>query len=97
MASIGVRIVYHTITPRNVTSQQVNARKGEWTMLILIALLVLIWFVCVNAILIDAEAEAENNKRKFELYANSDNLKFYPLNITGNGKCSEQDFFEGDI
>lgn len=60
-------------------------------MLVLIVLLAVVWFVCVNAILIDAEKEAEDNKRKFELFAKSDNLKFYP-SMTGNGKCSEQDF-----
>ena len=62
-------------------------------MLILIALLVVIWLYCVNAILIDAENEAETNKRKFELFVKSDNLKFYPSSIiTGNGKCNDKDF-----
>lgn len=67
-------------------------------MLILIALLVLIWFICVNAILADAEAEAETNKRKFELFVKSDNLKFYPSDkMTGNGEATEEEFFKGEI
>lgn len=62
-------------------------------MLILIVLLVAIWFICVNAILADAEAEANENKLKFHLYVKSDNLKFYPSgNVTGNGTCNKEDF-----
>lgn len=62
-------------------------------MLILIALLVIVWFICVNAIMLDAKNQYEESKRKFELYAKSDNLKFYPVHsIKGNGTCNEKDF-----
>lgn len=60
-------------------------------MIVLIILLAVIWFICVNAILIDAEAEAEENKRKFWLVMNSQK-KLFPK-MTGNGKCSDRDFF----
>ena len=62
-------------------------------MLILIALLAVVWFICVNAILIDAKNDYEARKRKFELFVKSDNLKFYPVSsIKGNGTCKKEDF-----
>ena len=62
-------------------------------MLILFILLACVWFICVNAVLIDAQTEYEECKRKFELYVKSDNsnLKFFP--VKGNGTCSNKDFF----
>lgn len=63
-------------------------------MMILIILLALIWFICVNAILIDAEAEAEANKRKFWLIAN--NQKPF-AKMTGNGQATEEEFLRGEI
>ena len=49
-------------------------------MLVLIFLLVVVWFICVNAILVDAEAEYNERKRKFEWYIKNDDLKFFPSN-----------------
>lgn len=64
-------------------------------MLILVILLAFVWIICVNAILIDAEKEAEENKRKFWLVANS-SKKLFPK-MTGNGEASEEDFLKGEI
>lgn len=61
-------------------------------MIVLIILLVAIWFICVNAILNDAQAAYEDSKRKFKLFIKSDNLKFYPI-LKGNGECSNEDFY----
>ena len=60
-------------------------------MLILIALLVIVWFICVNAILLDMQIDYMSRKRKF--FVKSDNLKFYPFaKIIGNGTCSDKNF-----
>lgn len=62
-------------------------------MIVLLILLILVWLVCVNAILDAMKTEYEDNKRKFELFVNNDNSprKLYP--VKGNGQCSEQDFY----
>lgn len=58
-------------------------------------MLFVVWLICFNAILIDAEAEAEENKRKFWLVANSP--KKLVSKMTGNGEATEEEFLKGEI
>lgn len=64
-------------------------------MLILLALLFVVWLICINAIINDAQQEYEQNKRKFWLIVNSPK-KLVPK-MTGNGQATEKQFLEGEI